>query len=99
MPRYGVLRSMRVDKNSVWQDESLCLTYYPVVTTSHVSPTSDEVVNKKPHNIINNVLLTLPSDQANTRTLNIHQVNNTRQRDYNTLNKFNTSQRSQKIYL
>ena len=75
------------------------LTYYPVVTTSHVSPTSDEVVNKKPHNIINNVLLTLPSDQANTRTLNIHQVNNTRQRDYSTLNKFNTSQRSQKIYL
>jgi hypothetical protein len=64
-----------------------------------VQPVEEMDKNNKSHNIINNVLLTLPSDQVNSRTLTLHQVNALRQTDFNTLNTFGTIQRSQKIYL
>jgi len=64
------------------------MTYYPVVS----SLPHDE--NK--HNIINNLLVT---DQLQTKTLDLHQANMNKNKEFNTFNAFSTVHRSGKIYL
>lgn len=84
------------------------MTYYPVVgpIQTMASP-ADQVVLGKPQHIINNMLVTMPPvshqhqqmEGDGSKTLNLHQANLQKQKDFNTFNAFSTVHRSQKIYL
>lgn len=77
------------------------MTYYPVVSPQYqtepgaVDTTATTTLPTKHHSIINNFLTT---DQLETKTLNLHQVNQ-HKKDFNTFNAFGTVHRAQKIYL
>jgi len=80
------------------------MTYYPVINSqpSLQLPAmgSDPASLAKHHNIINNMMVTLPhAEQIESKTLNLHQANLQKQKDFNTFNAFSTVHRSQKIYL
>jgi len=88
------------------------MTYYPVVgPIQTMGSPADQVVLGKPQHIINNMLVTMPpvshhQQQAHpqmegdgSKTLNLHQANLQKQKDFNTFNAFSTVHRSQKIYL
>ena len=80
------------------------MTYYPVINSqpSLQLPAmgSDPASLAKHHNIINNMMVTLPhAEQMESKTLNLHQANLQKQKDFNTFNAFSTVHRSQKIYL
>ena len=48
----------------------------------------------KQHNIINNMMVTLPhAEQIDSKTLNLHQANLQKQKDFNTFNAFSTVHR------
>jgi len=80
------------------------MTYYPVISSQQTMPLpmvgSDAATLTKHHNIINNMMVTLPhAEQMESKTLNLHQANLQKQKDFNTFNAFSTVHRSQKIYL
>ena len=80
------------------------MTYYPVISTQQTIPLplvgGDPATLTKHHNIINNMMVTLPhAEQIESKTLNLHQANLQKQKDFNTFNAFSTVHRSQKIYL
>jgi len=80
------------------------MTYYPVISSQQTMPLpvvgGDAATLTKHHNIINNMMVTLPhAEQMESKTLNLHQANLQKQKDFNTFNAFSTVHRSQKIYL
>ena len=84
------------------------MTYYPVISaqqTLHpvggmVGGVGGDMTLTKHHNIINNMMVTLPqTEQIESKTLNLLQANLQKQKDFNTFNAFSTVHRSQKIYL
>jgi len=88
------------------------MTYYPVVgPIQTMGSPADQVVLGKPQHIINNMLVTMPPvshhqqqphpqmEGDGSKTLNLHQANLQKQKDFNTFNAFSTVHRSQKIYL
>ena len=80
------------------------MTYYPVISSQQTIPLplvgGDPATLTKHHNIINNMMVTLPNaEQIESKTLNLHQANLQKQKDFNTFNAFSTVHRSQKIYL
>lgn len=83
------------------------MTYYPVISAQpHPPPAMADLAGlageagsltlTKQRNIINNMMVT-QGDQS--KTLNLHQANLQKQKDFNTFNAFSTVHRSQKIYL
>ena len=80
------------------------MTYYPVINSQPPlqlpAVGGDPTTLVKNHNIINNMMVTLPhAQQMESKTLNLHQANLQKQKDFNTFNAFSTVHRSQKIYL
>lgn len=76
------------------------MTYYPVVGPHQGALSPGDHTLTKHHNIINNMVVTLPpGEQIESKTLNLHQANLQKQKDFNTFNAFSTVHRSQKIYL
>ena len=79
------------------------MTYYPVISSQQTMPLpmgGEAATLTKQHNIINNMMVTLPhAEQIDSKTLNLHQANLQKQKDFNTFNAFSTVHRSQKIYL
>jgi len=79
------------------------MTYYPVISSQQTMPLpmgGEAATLAKQHNIINNMMVTLPhAEQIDSKTLNLHQANLQKQKDFNTFNAFSTVHRSQKIYL
>ena len=79
------------------------MTYYPVINSQQslqLPGVGDPATLAKHHNIINNMMVTLPhAEQMESKTLNLHQANLQKQKDFNTFNAFSTVHRSQKIYL
>ena len=79
------------------------MTYYPISSQQTMQlpgVMGDPATLAKHHNIINNMMVTLPhAEQMESKTLNLHQANLQKQKDFNTFNAFSTVHRSQKIYL
>jgi len=80
------------------------MTYYPVISAQQTMPLpvmgAGDTSLTKHHNIINNMMVTLPhTESIESKTLNLHQANLQKQKDFNTFNAFSTVHRSQKIYL
>ena len=78
------------------------MTYYPVISAQPHPPPAladqGSLTLTKQRNIINNMMVTQgQGDQS--KTLNLHQANLQKQKDFNTFNAFSTVHRSQKIYL
>merc|ERR550525_773028 len=76
------------------------MTYYPVISSQQTMPLpmgGEAATLTKQHNIINNMMITLPhAEQIDSKTLNLHQANLQKQKDFNTFNAFSTVHRSQK---
>ena len=80
------------------------MTYYPVISAQQTMPLpvmgAGDTSLTKHHNIINNMMVALPQTESiESKTLNLHQANLQKQKDFNTFNAFSTVHRSQKIYL